>query len=116
MNKKNILIGPIKKCTEFTSEDFFRINLFIGKVRICSLKTKFNQFNGEKYYEEALLLKTSFGYLNISNINNDLELLKKILLGKIKLIPKVPRRTSQLFVDEKELKLYDKEKVKTKKI
>lgn len=115
MKKENIVIGPIRKCTDFLSEDIFRTNLYLGKICIGSLKTKFNQFNSEIYNEEAILLKTSLGYLNISSINNDLELFKNFVLGKIKLIPRVPKRSSQLFVDEEELKTYDDEKVKTKR-
>lgn len=115
MNKKHIVVGPIRKCTDFMSEDIFRTNFYIGKLCIGSLKTKFNQFNSEKYIEEAILLKTSLGYLNISNINNDLEFFKNFILGKIKLIRRVPTKSLQLFVDEEELKSYNLEKVKTKR-
>ncbi|MBE6159838.1 MAG: hypothetical protein E7157_02195 [Lactobacillales bacterium] len=112
MKKENIVVGPIRKCTNFLSEDIFRTNLYIGKLYVGSLKTKFNQFNSEKYIEEAVLLKTSLGYINISSINNDLELFKNFILGKVKLIRRVPRKSLQLFVDEEELKPFN---VKTKR-
>lgn len=115
MKKENIVVGPIRKCTDFLSNDIFRTNLYLGKIYIGSLKTKFNQFNSEIYEEEAILLKTSLGYLNIGSINNDLDLLKNFLLGKIRLIPRLPKKSSQLFVDEGELKSYNKEKIKIKR-
>lgn len=109
MEEERYFIGNIKKCTKLEAHKTFEM-----VTEGITDSFGYMEIEDELYKENAILLKTKEGYIDLDNLTT-LYNIKKNRNKKNILMPTYPIYIGCLFIDEKSLKPYESDIKKSTK-
>lgn len=112
MNRCDIYVGVVKKCLDVKNYKKYGENYFIKEFKTKSMTIGQELPTVSVYNDEAILIKTSNGYVDIYNVDG-LFAEKRIEKNKC-IMPIEPSYDGQLFVDESSLLPYYLDKTNKK--
>ena len=124
MNKDQIFIGDIRKCTKYETRTTFSSSMYIGDQYIGCDSFGYTYTDNELYKQNAILIKIkNGGYVDLEKFNSILDYIKiyknitknGFISGGL-IMPTYAYCINGLYVDEKSLKPYYTDKSQTNNI
>lgn len=111
--------GNINICTKYSIVDVFTNREYLNAKEVKANPYGFagkTTIETDLYKATAVLIKTKWGYIDIANFNNFLDIMKICTVSRKKLILTSPCYEGNLFVNEDELETLTNTSIKDIKI